>query len=118
MGCFAIQSPVYLPAMRLIASITREIFPTVTTTFAHNYTTNQYIRFKIPNDYGMVQINNLVGIIAVTGPTTFLVAINTVLFDAFVIPVYPAPRLVLQCAQIVPVGESSFTLEGAVRNVL
>jgi hypothetical protein len=112
MSCFVV-APTFLPTHSLIASITQEIIPTVTTTLEHLLTTNQFIRFRIPRTYGMWQINNLVGIIAVTGATTFIVNINTVAFDAFVVP-----GTQVQCAQIIPVGEDALTLEGAVRNDL
>ncbi len=117
--CFVAASTTFLPKASLIASISQEILPTVTTTTAHLLTTKQFVRFKIPNTYGMVQLNNVVGIIAVTGPTTFLVDVNTVQFDAFVVPSAPPPAVIpVQCAQVVPVGEHNSTFDGATHNVL
>jgi hypothetical protein len=65
----------------------------------------------------MQQANQLTGTIVVTGATTFAIDIDTTLFDAFAIPVSPAPR-VNTCAQVVPVGEDNSILSAALQNVL
>jgi hypothetical protein len=114
-SCTIVSNPTYLPKRSIIASITQAEFPTVTTTADHQLTTNQYVRFFIPENHGMQQIHNQVAIIAITSPTTFLIDINTTTFDALVVPL---PGDDTQCSQVVPIAENASTLEGSERNVL
>ena len=111
---YAYQFPVYQPAMRLIAAITQAIPAQVTTSFAHNYQTGDIVRLIVPNGYGMVQANGLMGTITVNADTTFLIDIDTTTFTAFVIP----NTLVVTVAQVVPIGEVNSKLTQATRNVL
>ena len=115
--CYAQQFPVFKPAMRLIASITRSNPATVTTTFAHGYQTGTIVRLDIPPADGMQQANGMTGTITVTGATTFTIDLNTTLFDPFSIPVSPDPHL-NTCAQVVPIGEVNSTLIASTVNVL
>ncbi len=115
--CYAIENPVFQPAMRIIAAITNSNPAIVTTTFAHNYLTGEKVRILVPPADGMIQINGLFGTITVTGDTTFSIDINTLPFDVFAIPVDPLPQ-VNTCAMVVPIGEVNSMLRGAVQNVL
>lgn len=130
--CSADASPIFLPAMRLILSITQTSPVIVTTTFhtqivggvlvavpsAHSYTTGLIVRFHIPEVCGMQQLNGYVSRIIVTGPTTFTVDIDGTRFDPFVIPVAPDPAWADTCAQILPIGEDNDMLTEATRNIL
>lgn len=111
--CYAVPTPIYLPAMRIVAAITQSNPAQVTTTFAHDYKDGAIVRLIIPPRYGMQQANQLQGAILVTGATTFTMSIDTTLFDAFSQPVGAE-----QCAQVVPVGELNDTLASAVNNQL
>lgn len=111
--CFAIISPVFLPAMRLVTAITKSVTAQITTSFDHNYKTGLIIRLQIPISYGMGQIDKMIGAIIVTSSTTFTVDINTVEYDTFV---FPTPRN--QCAQVVPIGQINSKLDSSVENVL
>jgi hypothetical protein len=106
----AVATPLYQPAMRVITNITNATVPTVTTSFAHNYTSTDIIRIVIPSGFGMSQINGLVSPIVVTGPTTFTISINTLNFDAFSDPNNG------QFAQSIAMGENSSTIYGATMN--
>jgi hypothetical protein len=103
--------------MRLIAAITNANPAMVTTTFAHQYETGLICRLDLPPAVGMQQANGLSGVITVTSPTTFFIAIDTTYFDPFVMPPSPPP-IVNTCAQVVPVGEINEELIQATRNVL
>lgn len=111
------MNPIFQPAMRIIAAITQSNPATVTTTFAHQYINGTIVRLDIPVACGMQQANQLTGTIVVTGATTFVINIDTTLFDAFAIPVDPLPQ-VNTCAMVVPVGEITATLAAATQNVL
>ncbi len=115
--CYAIPSPVFGPAMRLISSITNAVVPTVTTTFDHGYVDGTIVRFDIPPAMGMPQINQQTSPIVVTGLTTFTIAIDTTNYQPFVVPVGLGP-FVDVCGQCVPIGELNETLKAAVVNQL
>jgi|SRR5712671_531292 len=116
MPVFAIQNPVFQPAMRIVTAITNAFPAAVTTSFDHNYVTGTIIRLTIPPGYGMVQANQKFGAIEVTSPTTFNIDIDTIFFDVFVVPVtFPDDR---QQAQSVPFAEINSILTAATQNVL
>lgn len=115
--CDAIERPTFQPAFRIISAITQSNPATITTTVAHNYTDGQIIRILVPQNNGMVQINDMTGVITVTSDTTFTIPIDTTSFSAFVVP--PSdPWYINRCPLTVPVGEIATTLAGATQNVL
>lgn len=111
--CYANPSPMFQPAVRLIASITLANPAVVTTTFDHDYITGEIVRLDIPLASGMQQMDKRVGTITVTAATTFSIDIDSSSFDAYVIPV---PEL--NCGQVVPIGEVNSLLRAATKNVL
>lgn len=115
--CDAIENPTFLPAYRLISAITTANPAVVTTTFNHDYTDDQIIRFQVPNIYGMTEIDGKEARVTVTGETTFSVDIDATLFTPFSVPAMPPPHS-NRCALIIPVGEVGGTLAGATQNVL
>lgn len=115
--CFALQNPIFQPAMRLIASITKSPTAIVTTTFAHQYKTGTIVRLDIPPADGMQQANGFAGQIFVLDSITFAMLLDTTNFDEFAIPVSPPPYI-NTCAMVVPIGEISSILTAAVQNVL
>lgn len=114
---FSYRYPVYQPAMRVIASITNALQATVTTTVNHQYIVGTIVRFEIPLLLGMQQLNQQIGTIqSIPTPTTFIINIDTLNYDKFVLPSsFPPPY---QDAQVVPVGEINDILTAAVQNVL
>ncbi len=112
----AIVNPVFQPAMRIVTAITLSNPASVTTSFAHNYKSGLILRIDIPPGYGMQQINQQTGTIAVTGATTFNININTTYYDALTTPT--TYREMAQLPQCVPVGEVNLLLTNAVQNVL
>lgn len=117
MQCYAVTNPIFYPAMRIIAAITKANPASVTTTFAHQYQNGLIVRLDIPQADGMQQINGMTGAIVVTSPTTFNFAADSTLFTPFAIPVSPPPHVNI-CAQVVPVGEINETLINATQNTL
>lgn len=115
--CYANPNPIFQPAMRIISAITNDFPAEVTTTFAHNYLTGEKVRLVIPPADGMIQADQKVGTITVTGDTTFLIDIDTTYFDIFSIPIDPLPQ-VNTCAMVVPIGEVNEMLRAATKNVL
>lgn len=115
--CYANPNPIFQPAMRLIAAISKSTQAQVTTTFAHQYVSGTIVRLDVPSACGMPQINGTTTQIFVTGATTFLTDIDSSLFDTFAIPMAPNPHD-NTCAMVVPIGEINEILDAAVRNVL
>ena len=115
--CYALQFPVFQPAMRIIESITQSNPAIVTTTFSHLYVSGTIVRFDLPPAVGMQQLNQQQSAITVTGATTFTIPIDTSSYAPFSIPMSPNPHT-NTCAQVVPVGEINKTLLAAVQNVL
>lgn len=117
MPIFANPDPIFQPAMRIITAITNSFPAQVTTSFPHDYFDGTIVRLIIPNGFGMTQANQLKGAIVVDSPTTFLIDIDTIFFDPFVVPA-ENPGHYYTKAQVVPVGELSATLRAATQNVL
>jgi hypothetical protein len=115
--CYANPSPVYQPAMRLIAAITQSFPATVTTTFAHQYVSGTIVRLDIPLADGMQQADQYQGPINVTSTTQFTVPLDTTNFDPFSIPGSPPPYVNI-CAQVIPIGELTSTSAASTVNVL
>jgi hypothetical protein len=120
---YAVPFPTYQPAMRNILSITQALNALVTTTFDginpgnHQYSTGLIARLYVPNGFGMVQANELEGVVTVVNDTQFTITIDTTPFDAFVVPAYQ-PGAFGTPAQVVPVGEVNSLLTEATQNVL
>jgi hypothetical protein len=120
---YGVQYPTFQPAMRNILSITQATNALITTTFNginpgnHQYSTGLIVRLYIPNGFGMVQANELEAPITVVNDTQFTMPINTVNFDAFVVPAYQ-PGAYGTPAQVVPTGEINELLTEATQNVL
>src|SRR5665213_958365 len=80
------QTPYFAPAGNDITAITNANPASVTTFTPHGYFNGAVVRLYIPYNFGMQQINFMKGIITVTGVSTFNIAIDTTLMDAFVVP--------------------------------
>lgn len=113
MSIFVPFPPVFAPTIAVITNITNGNPAVVTTLNDHNYINGIILRLDIPPGFGMVQANQQFGPIAVTGPTTFTIAIDTTLYDTFVTPMSST-----QQAQAVPFAEVNEILTAAVQNVL
>ena len=103
----------YVPATKIISDITNSNPAVVTTTVNHDYLSGEIIRIQVPLTHGMDQIDQEYAVIAVTGPTTFAIAIDTRAYAPFVIPV---PQY--QYAQTTAIGEVNEMLTAAVHNSL
>lgn len=98
-------NPLYYPRARVIANITQAAAGVVTTLVDHGYTTGQSIRFTVPAECGMVELDGIQATVTVLSVSTFSINVNTTAFSAFTFPlaaVYPA-----NFAQVKPIGEDS-----------
>lgn len=108
--------PIFVPSMATIVGITRNVNATIQTAFPHTFLVGESVRILVPQQFGMTQMNNIVGNITFISPllpSFFRTDIDSSSFDAFVVPVNPT-----QSAQAIPVGENALMLTGATHNVL
>lgn len=111
-----VQNPTFNPATAIIIAITQAEKAVIQTNDPHTFVVGQSVKIIVPKDYGMEEINGLVGNITFISsllPNFFQTDINSQFFSPFAVPANP-----LQFAQAVPVGEDTFHLDGAERNVL
>lgn len=106
----------YAPQDNVISALTLASTTTVVTTMYHNFVVGQEVAFRIPSQWGTVQLNSLPNIItpgspvygfvtSVTDNWTFVVNINSSAYTAFNVnqPVSSVPGLTFP--QVVPVGD-------------
>jgi hypothetical protein len=113
MSIQAQQYPVFKPSMRIITNITNGNPATVTTSFAHGYSTGLIVRLILPSGYGMEQADQLFSDITIVDTLNFTIDLDTTLFQPFV-----TPGSVTQYPQAVPIGEINSTVYLATMNVL
>jgi len=117
---YALMEPPYKPAMRNILSITQANPCVITTTYDginpgnHDYITGTILRLYVPNNFGMVQANWVIGTITVLNATQFSFPLDTTYFDVFAAPAVAA----FTPAQCVAIGEDAHILTAAFMNVL
>jgi hypothetical protein len=120
---YAVLNPEFKPAMRNILSITNAVNALITTTYdginpgPHQYLNGLIIRVRVPNGFGMIEIDELYGIVTVVDANSFTVNIDTTLFTPFVVPSYN-PGHYGTPAQTIPFGEINDSLLSATQNVL
>jgi hypothetical protein len=103
------QTPFY-PTRRYITKITQAAQAVVTMSVTHGYKVGQAVRFTVPAEYGMIEMNELLGTIVAIDTTattgnSITVNINSTAFTPFAFPVtaiYPH-----RFAEVVPVGENT-----------
>lgn len=99
--------PIFYPRNRYISDIASGSTTEVTLTVTHNYSVGQQVRFIVPAEYAMVEINGLSGtIISVdTSINSITVDIDSSAFTGFQFPLtaeYPFTP-----AQVIPYGEAA-----------
>ncbi len=106
----------YFPGQSFISAITTGATTTIDTTDAHNFVVGQEVAFRIPSQWGTVQLNSLPNVltpgspvygyvIAVTDYNTVVVNIDSSAFSAFTSNPTVASVPGLSYAQIVAVGD-------------
>jgi hypothetical protein len=100
----------YYPRHRYITAITAATSAVVTLSVAHNFTAGQVVRFAIPTEWGMTELDGLLGNITAvtTGATnTITVDIDSSAFTAFTFPTSAEAAAGVSFAIVVPVGETA-----------
>jgi hypothetical protein len=98
--------PYYYPQRAFITGITAANPIVVTTSTNHGYTVGQQVRLRVPSQFGMIQANNLQGVItAVTSTTLTINSIDSSAFTAFAWPAVTS--LPFTQPYVEPVGSSA-----------
>jgi len=111
-----IRDPAFLPRRRYITAITAANPAVITTSIAHGYVAGDKIRVNIPAAFGMPQIDGLLATITAVTASTITTDINSTAFTAFAFPTSAVAAAGVSFPHIVPVGEISTILTGAVRD--
>jgi len=107
---------IYFPNVAFISGITLGNTTTIDTTHAHNFVVGQEVAFRIPNQWGTVELNSLPNnltpgapaygyVIAVTDYNTVVVSINSSAYTAFTVNQTVSSVSGLSYPQIVAVGD-------------
>lgn len=118
-------NPIYYPRNRTVTNITQAQQAVVRLSVDHNYTVGQTVRFVVPPEFGMTEMDGLQGTITAVNTTgnnnTITVDIDSTNFTPFVFPNTNA--VPFTPAQIVPVGadggntgDDQHVLDGATIN--
>lgn len=102
--------PLYYPRRRYITNITQDSSAVVTMSVTHGYQVGQAVRFVVPQAFGMVEMDGLLGTITAINTTlttgnTITVNINSSAFTTFAFPLTGAYPFTY--AEVVPVGEDT-----------
>lgn len=97
----------FRPAVRNIGKITQATQAVVTTLVDHNFEDGSLIRFSIPSEYGMVELDGLVGTVVSQTAGTFTVDIDTTGFSAFTYPTATVAASAISPAIANPIGAST-----------
>lgn len=106
----------YAPGTAVISAIGLGATTTIQTTMSSNVVVGQEVAFRIPNNFGTVQLNSLPDVIipgqpiygyvtTVTDSTNFTVNINSAAYTAFTSNIAFASFSGLKLPQVVPVGD-------------
>ena len=115
--------PRYYPRNRRITAISTATSAVITLSVTHGFTAGQAIRIKVPSDFGMIEIDELLGNITAvsTANNTITVDIDSSAFTAFAFPSSATAAAGVEAPQVIPVGETADgtfanSLEGATDN--
>lgn len=104
----------YYPRNRYITKVTSSGTSTIVTmSVTHGFTAGQAVRFVVPSDFGMTQLDGLIGNITATGASdgvvtnTITVDIDSSAFSSFAFPTSATAGAGVNFAQVVPVGETA-----------
>lgn len=100
-------SGTYIPFTCDISSIAQGATTTITTAINHGFIVGNSVQFVIPPQYGMRQLDKMVGYVLSFTSNTITVNIDSTLFDAFVIPIPAFSIIVFDPAQVLPVGDAN-----------
>lgn len=101
------NSGTYTPFLCDISAVNTGQTTTITTTLPHGFVIGNEVQFIIPDEWGIIQLDEQVGYISsIPTASSFVVDIDSSGFDQFINPSTP-PHVVIDPAQVVPIGDSN-----------
>jgi hypothetical protein len=99
----------FYPRRRFITAITAANPAVITLSVTHGYTAGQAVRIYVPSQFGMTQMNGLLGNITAvsTANNTITVDIDSSAFTAFAFPTSAIAAAGVSFPIVVPVGETA-----------
>lgn len=99
----------YYPRRRFVTAITQASSAVITLSVTHGFTVGQAVRIIVPTEFGMTQMNNLIGNVTAINTTTNTITVNidSSAFTAFAFPTSATAGAGVTFAQVVPVGEAA-----------
>jgi len=97
----------FTPKNNNLADISNAASGVVTTLVDHGYAIGQKVKFHIPSNYGMIELDGVEANITAVTDSTFTINIDTSGYTAFTFPVYTATPF--NYATVVPVGDAKNT---------
>lgn len=99
----------FYPRYRFITAITQATSAVITLSVTHGYTAGQAVRIKVPDAWGMSEIDGLIGNITAvsTANNTITVDIDSSAFTAFSFPTSAVAAAGVDLPQVIPVGETA-----------
>jgi hypothetical protein len=112
------NNPIYSPQANRITAATAANPMVVTLAVDHGMAVGEKIRLKVSADYGMIEANDLIGEVTAvsTANNTVTLDIDASGFTTFAFPISAVAAAGVTPAHIVPVGDASSTLAGAMDN--
>lgn len=99
----------FYPKNRFITGISVATSAVITLSVTHGYTAGQAVRIKVPADYGMIEMDGLLGNITAVNTTTNTITldIDSSAFTAFAYPTSAVAGSGVDFPLVVPVGETA-----------
>jgi len=100
-------NPLFYPRKRVILKITQASSAVVTLNVPHGYTVGQKVRFNVPSEFGMIELDGLTATVTAISTTnnTITIDVDSSAFTAFAWPLTAA--VPFTHAHVIPVGEAA-----------
>lgn len=101
--------PRFYPRNRRITGISAATSAVITLSVTHGFTAGQSVRIKVPSEFGMIEMDELLGNITAisTANNTITVDIDSSAFTAFAFPASAVAGAGVEAPQVIPVGETA-----------
>jgi len=103
----------FTPQLAYIVKVTTGSTTVVECSYAHGYAVNQVVRFNVPSQWGMTQLNGLQGTITAVTTYTFTVSINSSAFTAFAFPTSAVAGAGVSPATVEVIAEDASIFSGS-----
>lgn len=112
------NNPLYSPFQNNVTAMSAASSMVVTLAVTHGLAVGQKVKLKVPSAFGMVEADGLTGTITAvsTANNTITLDIDSSAFTAFSFPTSAVAAAGVTPAQVIPYGEVSTLLSGAVDN--